>query len=198
MKKLIFSAALVLSLGLAGCGEDTSKEKDDKSVEESPKEETSAPVTKEETPSNKLTEEKFKQITEGMTYEEVIKIVGSEGKVLSETGTAGEPHHTILYEFETDGTLSAANMMFQAGKLINKTQIGMGSSDVKITIDQFNKLENGMTEAQVFEILGGEGDLMSESGDLKIYTYAGQTAFSNASITIQSGKLMNKTQIGLE
>ncbi len=202
-KKLIFSAALVLSLGLAGCGEDTTKDTSDKPVEESKKEDTTkqkttAPATKEETKSDKLTEEKFKQIKEGMTYEEVVKIVGSEGKVISETGVAGDPYHTVMYEFETDGTFSTSSMMFQGGKLINKTQIGVGSSDVKITIDEFNKLENGMPEAKVFEILGGEGDLISESGNLKMYNYAGEKALSNASITIQDGKLMNKTQMGLE
>lgn len=202
-KKLIFSAALVLSLGLAGCGEDTKKESTDKPVEESKKEEatkqeTSAPATKEEAESGKLTEEKFKQIKEGMTYEEVVKIVGAEGKVMSETGAAGEPYHTVMYQFETDGSFSASSMMFQGGKLINKTQVGMGSSDVKVTIEQFNKLENGMTEAQVFEILGGEGSLITESGSLKMYNYAGENAISSASVTIQDGKLMSKTQVGLE
>ncbi len=110
MKKLVFSAALVVSLGLAGCGETTTKEetpKDEKPAAETPKEdatkqETSAPAAKEG--NVKLTEEKFKQIKEGMTYEEVVKIVGAEGKVLSETGSTGEPHHTVMYEFETDAS----------------------------------------------------------------------------------------------
>ncbi|UPW82057.1 DUF3862 domain-containing protein [Lysinibacillus sp. Ag94] len=195
-KKLIFSAALVLSLGLAGCSNDSTK--DEKSKVDSTKQETTAPAAKEETSSGKLTEEKFKQIKEGMTYEEVFNIVGSKGKVISEIGTDGDSNHTVIYEFETDGSFSTANMTFQGNKLINKTQIGMGSSDVKITIDQFNKLENGMTEAQVFEILGGEGDLISESGNFKIYTYNGEKTLSSISITLQDGKLLNKTQMGLE
>ncbi|MGG2111893.1 hypothetical protein ABFY60_15445 [Lysinibacillus pakistanensis] len=203
MKKLIFSAALVLSLGLAGCAEEKAKEEPgekekpvtETSKEDATKQETSAPVTKED---GKLTEEKFKQIKEGMTFEEVFNIVGSKGKVISETGTDGDSNHIVIYEFETDGSFSTANMTFQGNKLINKTQIGMGSSDVKVTIDQFKKLENGMTETQVFEILGGEGDLISESGTLKMYTYAGEKTLSSVAITIQDGKLMNKTQMGLE
>ncbi|MEY9980545.1 hypothetical protein [Lysinibacillus sp. RC79] len=196
MKKLIFSAALVISLGLAGCDENATKE--DKPVNEYPKQETIASATKEKVATNKLTAEKFRQIIEGMTYEEVIKIVGSEGKMISEIGTAGEPNHTILYDFETDGSLTAVNMMFKGGKLIKKTQMGMSSSNVKITMEQFNKLENDMSEAQVFEILGGEGELITESGDLKMYTYAGKTSYTSASITFQDGKLMNKTQMRLE
>lgn len=193
-KKLIFSAVLVLSLGLAGCSSDSTKF--EKPKEESTKQETTAPATKEETSSGKLTEEKFKQIKEGMTFEEVFNIVGSKGKVISETGTDGDSNHTVIYEFETDGSFSTANMTFQGNKLINK--IGMGSSDEKITIDQFNKLQNGMTEAQVFEILGGEGNLISESGNFKIYNYTGEKTLSSISITLQDGKLMNKTQMELE
>ncbi|MGE7999678.1 hypothetical protein ACQKOF_13530 [Lysinibacillus sp. NPDC093190] len=195
MKKLIFSATLVISLGLAGCDENATKE--DKPVNESPKQETIVSATKEKV-ATKLTAEKFRQIIEGMTYEEVIKIVGSKGKMISEIGTAGEPNHTILYDFETDGSLTAVNMMFKGGKLIKKTPMGMSSSNVKITMEQFNKLENDMSEAQVFEILGGEGDLITKSGDLKMYTYAGKTSYTSASITFQSGKLKNKTQMRLE
>lgn len=135
---------------------------------DSTKQETTAPAAKEETSSGKLTEEKFKQIKEGMTFEEVFTIVGSKGKVISESGTDGDSNHTVIYEFETDGSFSTANMTFQGNKLINKTQT------VKITIDQFNKLQNGMTEAQVFEILGSEGDLISESGNFRIYNYTGE------------------------
>ncbi|UXJ70448.1 hypothetical protein [Lysinibacillus fusiformis] len=75
-KKLIFSTALLLSLGLAGCGETATK---DESTNDS-KQEASAPAAKEE---GKLTEEKFKQIKDGMTYEEVVKIVGAEGNIMS-------------------------------------------------------------------------------------------------------------------
>ncbi|MFJ7918979.1 DUF3862 domain-containing protein [Lysinibacillus fusiformis] len=190
-KKLIFSAALLLSLGLAGCGETATK---DEPTNDS-KQEASAPATKEE---GKLTEEKFKQIKDGMTYEEVVKIVGAEGNIMSETGSAGEPHHTVMYEFETDGIMSSSTMMFQGGKLINKAQFGVETSDIEITLDQFNKLENGMTKEQAFDILGGEGAVLSESGDIVMYTYSGKSLGANASLMFQGGKLMNKTQLGLE
>ena len=190
-KKLIFSAALLLSLSLAGCGETATK---DDSTNDS-KQEASAPAAKAE---GKLTEEKFKQIKDGMTYEEVVKIIGAEGTIMSETGSAGEPHHTVMYEFETDGVMSSSTMMFQGGKLINKAQFGVETSDIEITLEQFNKLENGMTKEQVFNILGGEGAVLSESGDIVMYTYNGKSLGGNASLMFQGGKLMNKTQLGLE
>ncbi|MBD8520553.1 DUF3862 domain-containing protein [Lysinibacillus fusiformis] len=190
-KKLIFSTALLFSLGLAGCGETATK---DASTNDS-KQEASAPAAKVE---GKLTEEKFKQIKDGMTYEEVVKIVGAEGNIMSETGSAGEPHHTVMYEFETDGVMSSSTMMFQGGKLINKAQFGVETSDIEITLEQFNKLENGMSKEQVFDILGGEGAVLSESGDIVMYTYNGKSLGANASLMFQGDKLMNKTQLGLE
>ena len=60
-----------------------------------------------------------------MTFEEGFNIVGSNGKVISETGTNGDSNHTVKYEFETAGAFSTANMTFQDNKIINKTQIGL-------------------------------------------------------------------------
>ncbi|WP_248561246.1 hypothetical protein [Niallia sp. NCCP-28] len=74
----------------------------DTSKEESTKEES----TKEEPSKDDegvLTQEKFEQIKDGMSYEEVVSIVGAEGTVMSETGEKGTEFHTVMYDFETDG-----------------------------------------------------------------------------------------------
>lgn len=156
--------------------------------------------------SEKLTKEKFAKIKNGMTYEEVVKITGTKGTVMSETGEEGTDFHTVMYEFKTDGFMSNANMTFQGGKLINKTQIGLGEdTDVEITIDEFNKLKNGMSTQEVFKIVGGEGEITSETGDKGtdlhtiMYSYKGKGGLgANASLMFQGDKLQNKTQVGLE
>lgn len=194
---IIALIVLIIIIAAIGDGDDATKEKDntanttqnDTNKEETPKEESKDGV---------LTEEKFAEITEGMTYEEVVAIVGAEGTVISETGVAGDPYHTIMYEFETDGILSSSTMMFQGGKLANKAQAGLGSSDIEITLEQFNQLQNGMTTEEVFQILGGEGDINSESGNTVMYTYNGTSLGGNASLMFQDGKLMNKSQFGLK
>ena len=56
MKKLIFSAALVLSLGLAGCGEDTAKDE--------PQKETEAPATNSGEKTDKETKEESNGVGE--------------------------------------------------------------------------------------------------------------------------------------
>jgi hypothetical protein len=86
------------------------------------------PEQKKEEPQNKPTISKaeFDQIQNGMTYEEVVKIIGGEGELLSETGTKGDPAHTVMYKWDGEGDIGAnANAMFQGGKMINKSQFGL-------------------------------------------------------------------------
>ncbi|MGM7634213.1 DUF3862 domain-containing protein [Bacillus sp. Hm123] len=209
MKKhwMFGSALLTAGLLLGGCGstesdtpaeqpgETTTTETDAAKTTEAPKEET-----------NKLTKEKFDQIKDGMTYEEVVKIVGSEGKLMSETGDPGTEFHTQMYEFETDGAFTGANMTFQGGKLMNKTQIGLGGdSDATISLKEFEQIQNGMTYEEIAKIIGGEGEKQSETGEAGtdlhtvIYSYSGEGGIgANANFTFQGGKLMNKAQFGLE
>lgn len=170
----------------------------DQTVEKDQQETKTEPVSTEPKNNGLLTEEKFSKITDGMTYEEVVNIIGSEGTVMSETGTPGSAFHTVMYEFKTDGFMSVSTMTFQGGKLINKTQFGLGSSNTEISLEQFNNLQNGMTTEEVFAILGGEGEIISQSGDIVMYSYTGKTLGANASIMFQGGKLISKSQIGLE
>jgi hypothetical protein len=73
----------------------------------------------------------------------------------------------------------------------------------EITLEEFNKIENGLTLAQVEEIIGGKGELQSSAGDgqykTEIYTWKGAGGFgSNANVTLQGDKVMAKAQLGLQ
>lgn len=77
----------------------------------------------------KLTLAKFESISNGMTYDEVIAIIGSEGTIMSEVGVKGEAYYTVTYQYDGDkvkGDLGAnAILLFQDGKLNTKSQIGL-------------------------------------------------------------------------
>lgn len=156
--------------------------------------------------NNVLTKEKFDKIEIGMTYDEVVAIIGAEGTVMSESGEKGSEFHTIIYEFETDGFMSAATMMFQGGKLINKAQAGLDqNTEVEITLNEYNQLETGMSSQEVFNIIGGEGEITSETGEkgtdyhTVMYTYKGKGSLgANAILMFQGEKLQSKSQFGLE
>jgi hypothetical protein len=69
-----------------------------------------------------VTRQKYNQITEGMSYSDVVEIIGTVGEELSSNAIAG--YITVMYQWEnSDG--SNMNAMFQNDKLITKAQIGL-------------------------------------------------------------------------
>lgn len=107
------------------------------------KAQTTAPVIKEETKNEEFEKEdskkeavqknkpgisrdEFDQIQNGMSYEEVKNIIGSDGKIISESGKTGDQFYTIMYSWKSEKGLEAnARFMFQEGKLQNKSQFGL-------------------------------------------------------------------------
>ncbi|WP_309479061.1 DUF3862 domain-containing protein [Brevibacillus agri] len=84
-----------------------------------------APKTSE-TNEGTMSKAEFDKIQNGMSYEEVVAIVGGPGEMLSETGTKGDQFYTVMYAWEGEGGFGAnANAMFQGGKMISKSQFGL-------------------------------------------------------------------------
>ena len=73
-----------------------------------------------------------------------------------------------------------------------------------IDLEKFNNVETGMSYSEVCNILGYEGELISEGNigddklDTKMYAYYGENLGSNANFTFQNDKLISKAQIGLK
>lgn len=69
----------------------------------------------------------FNQIATGMTYDEVVQIIGSSGTLLSESGgNLGPEYYTALWMWEGEGIAGAnANVMFQGGGVVSKAQFGL-------------------------------------------------------------------------
>lgn len=104
-------------------------------------------------------------------------------------------------EPETDGetttTTTSQNKQTTTTEKVNKPGI---------SIEEFNAIKAGMSYKQVVEIIGSEGELLSES-DIgmgveyvtKIYSWDSETNYlANATFTFQGGKLVSKSQIGLD
>lgn len=85
---------------------------------------TGTPLRNETKPAETggVTMANFNKIKNGMRYEEVVKILGKEGEVLSETEAGG--YKTVMYKWDGEG-FSNLNAMFQNGKLISKAQFGL-------------------------------------------------------------------------
>ena len=151
--------------------------------------------------STGINEEKFDSIQNGMTYDEVIEIIGSEGTSVSESEVAGIK--TAIYQWDSSDGWGSATVTFQDGKVINKAQMGVSSGDdVKITLEQYNAIETGMSYDDVVSLIGGEGSLLSDSeiagSTAQIYMWEGSSLGANANVTFSDGKVISKAQFGLE
>lgn len=144
--------------------------------------------------------DKFSQIESGMTYEQVVSIIGSEGT--EDTTSQVGDITTTIYEWQSD-SFGVATVTFQNDKVVNKTQVGMGdSSEATATMDKYNQVQTGMTLDQVTEIMGGEGQLESDTDvagtSSQIYIWSGESLGSNMTVTLMNGTVSAKAQYGLD
>ncbi|PFB16989.1 hypothetical protein CN399_08485 [Bacillus cereus] len=123
--------AIVVIASYGGGSEDTKQptEKADKSTnvtKEEPKEKQPEVAEKTNTSENEktMTKAEFEQIQNDMSYEEVVKIIGSEGELQSES-TVGD-YTSKLYTWKGEGGLGAnANITFSNNKVQAKSQFGL-------------------------------------------------------------------------
>ncbi len=161
---------------------------------------TASQSAQQEQDSTKIDADKFAKIENGMTYDEVVSIIGSEGSEQS-TNEIGDVK-TTTYEWESDGW-GVATITFQNDKVANKTQFGVNDqSAAKATMDKYNQVKTGMTYDEVVAIMGGDGELSSDTKiagvSSKLYLWDGEDIASNCSITFSDGKVSSKSQIGLD
>jgi hypothetical protein len=73
-------------------------------------------------PAPVVTKAEFDRIKEGMTYEDVVKIIGASGEQQSSSDIAG--YKTVMYSWMNSNG-SNMNAMFQNGKLVQRAQFGL-------------------------------------------------------------------------
>lgn len=70
-----------------------------------------------------ITKAEYDQIADNSTYEDAIKIIGGEGKIISESGTKGNPDYSVTYQFPAEGKDNGnAKLTFRNNKLISKSE----------------------------------------------------------------------------
>lgn len=72
----------------------------------------------------RITRAKFEQVHEGMSYADVVQILGSSGQVISSSQIADI--RTVMYQWENPGFAGGnMNAMFQNDKLVSKAQFAL-------------------------------------------------------------------------
>ncbi|NLK37819.1 MAG: DUF3862 domain-containing protein [Epulopiscium sp.] len=86
---------------------------------------------------------------------------------------------------------------------IQRNISGVSNESEYITMDEYNKIQSGMTYEQVCEIVGSAGEISAESNvggySTKIITWYGNgAAGSNANVTFMNNEVQSKAQAGLK
>ncbi|WP_413406681.1 hypothetical protein [Paenibacillus amylolyticus] len=131
------------------------------------------------------------------------KIAGLEKKLVEQGAKSVEQEQKIA-ALETKLNELSTNVI--AGGAGGQTPVASGNNGsagkgdgVLITFAQYEKLEVGMSVEDVIEILGGEGEALSEAENMVVYNYKGTAGNgANAVIAFQGGKLLTKAQSGLK
>jgi outer membrane protein assembly factor BamE (lipoprotein component of BamABCDE complex) len=178
--------------------------------DEAPKPATDKPTTTTSTPTSttsdaggkaNLSIANFNKLKIGMSYDEVKGIMGSDGNETASSKSGSRTSKSIKWEGDK---FARVNVRFTNDKLVYRSQSGLtprkdGSADISQA--KFNKVNTGMTYAQVKEALGSDGELMSETEMFNTkrttYTWRGK-GYSNIRASFKDDKLTNKFQSGLK
>lgn len=194
-KKKGLLLAVVVFIGLSyACGHDSNQGTESK-PSTSQSQEAKAPSKSE------VAYDKFVNLPMGSSYEQVKNALGVEGKLTHENVIADIK--TQSYDFVVDN--AHMTLMFQNGSLNSKSIASLAflkPSGNKITLDQFNQIQAGMTYDQVKQILGSEGRLSTQTEIMgvqsSLYTWM-NSGGSNIVITFGGeGTVDSKTQFGLK
>ena len=110
---LIFFGILVFIGAIAGTSEDSNNSSNAVKVENSESSKDSGYATME----------KFEKIETGMTYEEVVEIMGSKGELMSEVGVGDIT--SKLYCWYAKNGIANMNITFSNGKVLSKAQVAL-------------------------------------------------------------------------
>ncbi len=156
------------------------------------------------TESASLSMDKYEQIKNGMSHDEVSKILGSNGTE-TRSSTVGKIE-LRSYKWESDKT-QRIYVNFRDDKVNSKSQSGLSGSsvskdgDADISMDKYNQIKNDMSYEEVVKIIGSEGEQSNSSkiGSSEVSSYRWKGAsYSNIFATFRDNKLKSKSQSGLK
>lgn len=173
-------------------------------TESSPKDDSKTETKTTSSDSGDLTMENYEKIKNGMSYDEVVELLGSKGSE-TRSSTIGKIE-LKSYKWEGD-KYKRVYVNFRDDKVNSKSQSGLSSSstskdgDADITMAKYEEIKNGMSYEEVSKIIGSEGEQSSNSkiGSTEISSYRWKGAnYSNIFASFRDNKLTSKSQNGLK
>lgn len=150
-----------------------------------------------------LSYDAFVRIEMGMSSEAVAQLLGSAGTEAYRSSSGGSDLSAYEWKGSSRGSITVT---FKDNKAIHKSQSSLGDRSAA-TIDKagYDKIEEGMTYAQVVKAVGSEGLLTSYSGagdtvteSYSWYDPGGTYTGANAGITFRNGVVVDTYEYGLQ
>lgn len=158
---------------------------------------------------NRVTQKNFQKIsvsdTDGPTKQDVKKLFGKKADTTSSTNVDGTSGDEMIWNDVAGATIgSSIAISFVNNHAVSKSITGLKvQRPHKLTLGDFEMLENGMTKAQVKQLFGKpNGDTINNFGGQKaeIWEYtsdiAGKTG-ANFNVTFTSGIVSGKAQTSM-
>jgi len=147
-----------------------------------------------------ITGEALRAIKPGMSYQEVVAIIGSEGTRSTSMNMGGTVSESFQWKA---GPLKWIQVMFTDGHAAMSSQVGLypRTADRTITAAQWGKLTEGMSVDEAMQAIGTPGaftgftkimDSVSEG-----YLWYGRGMASVATASFTNGHLSTMMQVGL-
>lgn len=156
------------------------------------------------TDSGSLSMDKYEQIKNGMSHDDVSKILGSNGTE-TRSSTVGKIE-LKSYKWEEDKS-KRVYVNFRDDKVNSKSQSGLSGSsvskdgDADISMGKYDQIKNDMSYEDVVKIIGSEGEQSNSSkmGSSVVSSYRWKGAsYSSIFATFRDNKLRSKSQSGLK
>lgn len=144
---------------------------------------------------------KFDNITlgqdSGATKENVEQMMGSKANTTSTQNISDIQSDDLTWNL---GVMKSISVGFTNDHAISKSVIGLKESK-KITLEEFNQIQNGMSEADVAAVLGDPGsisitDILGTT--TSIQTYSGKDLGSAGTVTFTNGVVSGVSNIDLK
>lgn len=190
MKKVVsILLSAMLAVTMFGCG------RDNVNVDDGKKTENSSNSSKQEDTMTILSEEQsdanykeFEKVSMGETYDDAVKSLGEPNKVIKE-----DDKYTYIWDCGDDKSIS---VVIKDGVIVSKEEGLLDSESPEVTEEQYNKLKEGMTTDEAFDVLG-VGVLTSEEKTddyvKKIYAYNNSDG-SSLILTFRDDKLYSMSE----
>ncbi|CAF4811137.1 unnamed protein product, partial [Rotaria socialis] len=109
--------------------------------------------------------QQYNTIQIGWNQSKVLQLLGGNGNIVSQAGKPGTSSYVVTAQYTgSQSSFAIVSFVFIGGILNSKSQIGLDTGIYTITKQQYTAIQIGWTRAQLIQLVGSSGSVVSEAG----------------------------------